>query len=90
MRLYSVQFPAVLVAIDLNSWEMELSWFKYSAPSSSLVVAFGSRVGLGLPVVFLQDVREAFKATDITGYVDWDLSSPDLKMCPCRKQMIER
>ena len=60
MRLYSVQFPAVLVAIDLNSWEMELSWFKYSAPSSSLLMAFGPRLGLGLQVIFLQDVREAF------------------------------
>ena len=90
MRLYSVQFPAVLVAIDLNSWEMELSWFKYSAPSSSLLMAFGPRLGLGLQVIFLQDVREAFGATDISGYVDWDHSSPDLKMCPCRKQMIER
>ena len=89
MRLYSVQFPAVLVAIDLNSWLMELSWFKYSAITSSLVIAFGPRMGLGLQVIFLQDVREAFEATDISVYVDWDLSNPDLKTCPCRKQMIE-
>ena len=61
---------------------MELSWFKYSAPSSSLLVAFGPRVGQGLQVLFLQDAREAFEAAEISVYVDWDLSNPKLKMIP--------
>ena len=84
-----MQFPAVLVAIDLNFWYMEFSWFKNSAPRSSLLLAFGQRVGLGLQIIFLQDVMEPFKAAEISVYDDWDLSSPDLKRCPCRKQMIE-
>ena len=75
--------------IDLNSRQMELSWFKYSPPCSSLLVVFGPRVGLGLQVLFLQRVREAFEAAEISLYVDWDLSSPDLNRCPCRKQMLE-
>ena len=79
----------MIVAIDLNSRYRELSWFKYCVPSFSLIVAFGPRVVLGLQVIFLQYVREAFKAAELSVYVDWDLSSPDLKMCPCRTQMIE-
>ena len=68
---------------------MELYRFNYSPPSPSLLVAFGPRVGLGLQMIFLQDVREALEAAEISVYVDWDLSRPDLKTCPYRKQMLE-
>ena len=68
--------------IDLNSRQMELSWFKYSPPCSSLLVVFGPRVGPGLHVLFLQDARGAFEAAEISVYVDWDLSNPELKMIP--------
>ena len=84
-----MQCPAVLGAIDLNFRKKEFSWFKNSAPRSSLLVAFGQRVGLGLQIIFLQDVMEPHEAAEISGYDDWDLSIPDLKRCPCRKQMIE-
>lgn len=57
MRLYSVQFPAVIVVIDLNPHLRELSWFQYYAPRPSFLVAFGQRVGLGLQLIFLQEVR---------------------------------
>ena len=79
----------MLVVIDLNSRYMELYRFNYSPPSPSLLVAFGPRVGLGLQVIFLQDVREEFEAAEVSVYIDWDLSRPDLKMCPCPKQMLE-
>ena len=46
-------------------------------------------MGLGLQIIFLQDVMEPLEAAEISVYDDWDPSSPDLNRCPCRKQMIE-
>ena len=68
---------------------MELYRFKYPPLSASLLVAVAPRVDLRVQVIFLQDVREAFEAAEISVYVDWDLSNPELKMCPCRRQMLE-
>ena len=40
---------------------------------------------MGLQVILLQDIRKVLEATEMSKYVDYDFSSPDLKTCPCIK-----